>query len=188
MEKVLQRATERNLKLNGQKSDQLHWPSPWRRRHQARSQKVRAISEMERPNCNEELQRFLGMVTYLSKFIPNYSEEAAPLRNLLEKETGWHWEESQEKSFQHLKSMVTNSLVLQFFDLQKSTRISVDASSSGMVAVLLQDQHPIAYASKSLTTSQKNYAQIEKSRQTTNRWSLFFRSRYTRPHQPDYNE
>ena len=168
LEKVLQRATERNLKLNKDKSQirlkQISYighvlgedgikPDP---------QKVRAISEMERPNCKEELQRFLGMATYLSKFIPNYSEEAAPLRNLLEKETEWHWEESQEKSFQHLKSMVTNSPVLQFFDPQKSTRISVDASSSGMGAVLLQDQHPIAYASKSLTTSQKNYAQIEK--------------------------
>ena len=150
MEKVLQRATERNLKLNKDKSQirlkQISYighvlgedgikPDP---------QKVRAISEMERPNCKEELQRFLGMATYLSKFIPNYSEEAAPLRNLLEKETEWHWEESQEKSFQHLKSMVTNSPVLQFFDPQKSTRISVDASSSGMGAVLLQDQHPIA--------------------------------------------
>ena len=58
--------------------------------------------------------------------------------------------------------MFTNSPVLQFFDPRKPTRISVDASSSGMGAVLLQDQHPIAYASKSLTTSQKNYAQIEK--------------------------
>ena len=165
LEKVLQRATQRNLKLNKDKSQirlkQISYighvlgedgikPDP---------QKVRAISEMERPNCKEELQRFLGMATYLSKFIPNYSEEAAPLRNLLEKETEWH---SQEKSFQHLKSMVTNSPVLQFFDPQKSTRISVDASSSGMGAVLLQDQHPIAYASKSLTTFQKNYAQIEK--------------------------
>ena len=59
------------------------------------------------------------------------------------------------------KSTVTNTPVLH-----PKHRISVDASSSasssGMGAILLQEQHPIAYASKSLTTSQKNYAQIKK--------------------------
>ena len=61
-----------------------------------------------------------------------------------------------------LKNIVTDSPILKFFDPTKTTKISVDAGSKGMGAVLLQDQCPIACASKSLTATQQNYAQIEK--------------------------
>ena len=54
------------------------------------------------PENKEELQRFLGMTTYLSKFIPNYSQTSAPLRTLLEKDCEWHWEE-QNVAFSALK-------------------------------------------------------------------------------------
>ena len=114
------------------------------------------------PKGKEELQRFLGMTTYLAKFIPNYSQVAAPLRILLEKSTEWHWTHEQEASFQELKRLITNTPVLNFFNSDKPTTLSVDASSKGMGAVLLQEEGPIAYASKSLTASQRNYAQIEK--------------------------
>ena len=117
---------------------------------------------MRTPANKEELQRFLGMTTYLSKFICSYSEVAAPLRVLLEKTTNWHWTEKQATAFRQLKTLVTNSPVLKFFDPSKPVTISVDASSNGIGAVLLQNQCPIAYASKSLTDTQQHYAQIEK--------------------------
>ena len=52
--------------------------------------------------------------------------------------------------------------MLKYFDPQKEVTLSVDASSKGIGAVLFQEDQPVAYASKSLTTSQQNYAQIEK--------------------------
>ncbi len=52
--------------------------------------------------------------------------------------------------------------MLQCYDISTQATELVDASSKGMGAVLLQDRYPIAYASKSLTTTQQNYAQIEK--------------------------
>ena len=60
--------------------------------------KTQAIKMMNKPNNKEELQRFLGMITYLAKFIPNLSQTAAPLRILLEKETEWHWDDQQQES------------------------------------------------------------------------------------------
>ncbi len=66
------------------------------------------------------------------------------------------------KAFTELKNMITNPPVLQYFDSSKPCTRLVDASSKGMGAALLQDKGPIAYALKSLTTSQQNYAQIEK--------------------------
>ena len=124
--------------------------------------KIEAVANMDAPKDKEALQRFLGMTTYLSKFIPNYSQVAAPLRIPLEKDTEWHWSPQEEESLQELKHLITHSPVLKFYNPRKPTTISVDASSKGIGAVMLQEDGPIAYASKSLTTSQRNYVQIEK--------------------------
>ena len=52
--------------------------------------------------------------------------------------------------------------MLQYWHIDRPVTLSVDASSKGLGAVLIQDDHPIAYASKSLTNTQQQYAQIEK--------------------------
>ena len=51
---------------------------------------------------------------------------------------------------------------MKYYDVTKDVTIQVDASLNGLGAVLLQDDHPVAYASRSLTQSEQNYAQIEK--------------------------
>jgi len=66
---------------------------------------------MPSPKNKEELQRFLGILTYLSKFIPNLSHIAAPLQNLLEKDVKWHWQDDQIKSFVTLKQLVNKAPV-----------------------------------------------------------------------------
>ena len=114
------------------------------------------------PESREDLQRFLGMLTYLGKFIPNLSHVASLLRALLEKNVEWQWQTEQQKSFTLLKELITKAPVLKYFNPKRPIKLSVDTSSKGLRAVLLQDNHPIAYASKALTTCQQNYAQIEK--------------------------
>lgn len=93
--------------------------------------------DMQDPKSKEELQRFLGMTTYLAKFIPNYSQLSAPLRQLLEKNTEWHWSPRQTQALEALKAAITKHPALSYFNPQKPTKISVDASSHGMGAVLL---------------------------------------------------
>ena len=83
---------------------------------------------MSKPKNKEELQRFLGMITYLAKFIPNLSQTASPLRTLLEKEVEWHWNDQQEQSFQMLKQLTSETPVLKYFDTAKPIKVSVDAS------------------------------------------------------------
>ena len=104
------------------------------------------------------------MATYLAKFIPNFSQLASPLRVLLEKNTACHWDKPQQDSFEKLKVIITNAPVLKYYDVTKDpdVTIQVDASPNGLGAVLLQDEHPVAYASRSLTQSEQNYAQIKK--------------------------
>lgn len=52
--------------------------------------------------------------------------------------------------------------VLSYFDHKKNVTLSVDSSSTGLGAVLLCDDKPVAYASRALTSSQMNYSQIER--------------------------
>ena len=168
LRQVLDRCRECNLKLNREKChfrvSEVHYvghvlsadgvkPDP---------QKVEAIIAMPTPANREDLQRFLGVVTYLSKFIPNMSQKSAALRQLLQKDVEWSWGQVEEDTFTCLKTSISSAPVLKFFDPKEPVTLSVDASSKGVGAVLLQNDRPVAYASKALTLSQENYAQIEK--------------------------
>ena len=124
--------------------------------------KIEAILNLPSPQNKKDVERLLGMLTYLSKFIPNMSTLTEPLRVLLKQEVHWHWEEQQEKALNEVKKVLTSKPVLRYYDVTKPVKLSVDASQSGLGAVLLQDNQPVAYASKSLTDCQKGYAQIEK--------------------------
>ena len=117
--------------------------------------KVQSVLDMTEPQNKKELQTFLGFVTYPQKFMPNMSETSDSLRVLLRKDVSWHWEKEQKMAFQKLKEMATNTPVLQYYDPKKELILNVDSSSIALGAVLLQENQPVAYASKSLTTTQK---------------------------------
>ena len=69
---------------------------------------------------------------------------------------------TSQKSFEDVKKLLFSDRCLAFFDLSKRITIQVDASNSGLRAVLLQEGKPVSYASRSLTSTEKNYAIIEK--------------------------
>ena len=128
--------------------------------------KIEAILNMPDPTNVKELQRFLGMITYLGKFIPRLSDETAPLRTLLEKDVIWTFDEPQRKAVQRLKELVTSSPVLQYYNPNVPTRVSSDASKLGLGAVLEQQHenewHPVAFASRSLSPAEQNYCPLER--------------------------
>ena len=128
--------------------------------------KIEAIIEMPNPSNVKELQRFLGMINYLGKFIPNLSDETAPLRKLLEKNVQWTFDKPQIDAVEKLKHLVTSSPVLKYFDPNKPSKVSSDASKVGLGAVLEQQHptgwHPIAFASRSLNPSEQNYCPLER--------------------------
>ena len=125
-------------------------------------EKVEAINNMPEPEDKAGLQRFMGMLQYVSKFIPNLSTETAPLRQLLEKNVIWNWNETHRNCYKRLKELVSSASVLRFYDVNESVFLLVDVSSTGLGAVILQNDQPVAFASKALTETQMRYAQIEK--------------------------
>ncbi|XP_013196514.1 uncharacterized protein K02A2.6-like [Amyelois transitella] len=124
--------------------------------------KLKAIRDMPNPQDRSSLERFLGMVNYLSKFIPHYSEIAAPLRILLKKDSVWNWDEVHEATVRRLKESVCAAPVLALYSAREPVLLSVDASSRALGAVLMQGGRPVEYASSTLTDTQCRYAQIEK--------------------------
>ena len=117
-------------------------------------EKVEAITNMPEPENKAGLQRFMGMLQYVSKFIPNLSTESAPLRQLLQKNVIWNWNETHMNCYKRLKELVSSAPVLRFYDVNKSVTLSVDVSSTGLGAVMLQNDQPVAFASKALTEKQ----------------------------------
>ena len=124
--------------------------------------KVQAITDLPVPTSVVELKRFLGMVGYLSRFVPNISEVLAPLRQLTQHKVDWFWSPACQAAFEKVKVLLTSAPVLRFYDPRREATVQCDASKAGLGAVLLQDGHPVMYCSRSLTCAEQAYSQIEK--------------------------
>ncbi|KAL0994061.1 hypothetical protein UPYG_G00117300 [Umbra pygmaea] len=120
--------------------------------------KTDAVRSMPTPTDKLGVQRFLGMTNYLSKFIPGYSETTAPLRQLLLQDVEWCWQEHHMAAFTRLKELLTSPPVLQYFDVHQPVVLSADASQHGLGAVCLQNNKPVAFASRALTETESRYA------------------------------
>ena len=129
-------------------------------------EKVEAIVKFPQPQNVADLRRLLGIANHVGKFSPNLTDITKPLRDLLKKENAWTWNANQEEAFQKLKQVLTSAPVLQHYSTSLPTKVSADASSYGLGAVLLQrhgeDWKPVIYASRSMTPTEQRYAQVEK--------------------------
>ena len=94
--------------------------------------KISAILDLPNPTNVKELQRFLGMITYLGKFIPNLSDETAPLRKLLEKDILWTFDQPQIKAIERQKQLVTTGPISKYYNPQLPIKVLCDASQEGI--------------------------------------------------------
>ena len=114
-----------------------------------------------------ELRSFFGLGNYYGEFIKNLSTLTHSLNALLQKKVVWNWSKQCQKAFEELKSKLASTEVLAHYDPDLPIKLDCDASAYGIGAVVshvLSDKTecPIAYASRTLTSSEKNYPQIEK--------------------------
>ncbi|UYV67812.1 K02A2.6-like [Cordylochernes scorpioides] len=133
----------------------------------ADEKKVKAIAEMKPPTDVHGVQRFMGMVNFLGRFVPNLAEITKPLNDLRKKDVSFIWGSPQKKAFEKVKEVLASDRVLTSFDISKKTMVSADASSYGLGAVLKQEHkanewRPVAFASRMLMKTEQGYAQIEK--------------------------
>ena len=130
-------------------------------------EKVKAVKEAPVPRDVSELRSFLGMIQYYHSFLPNLASTLAPLHELLKKGKAWVWTTECQKAYDVCKEGLTSESLLVHYNVNRELRLACDASSYGLGAVIshvMDDgrERPIAYASRTLTSSERNYAQIER--------------------------
>ena len=125
-------------------------------------QKVEAITKSSPPTNVSELRSFLGMAQYVARFIPNFATITTPLRLLTRQDVTWQWEDSHTEAFNNLKHALSSSQTMTYFDPHKESDLLVDASPSGLGAILTQDGKIVSYASKALTDVEQRYSQTER--------------------------
>jgi len=169
LEVVLKRCEEINLTLNKEKChfrvDEASYighilnfngvqPDP---------EKVRAIQDMPPPTDKKGVERLLGTINYLAKFIPNMSTMTFPIRELLKSDMTFTWSEPQEKAFKEIKSILSVTPVLAYFDVKKPVTITCNASQSGLGALLLQNKKPLLMHLEHLPTLKHDLLRLKKS-------------------------
>ena len=135
--KVMKRAQERGMKFNKKiqfKVAEVNYlgniitpegikPDP---------KKIAAIENMPAPHDCQSLLRLLGMVKYLSAYMPHKSIITAPMRALLRKDVAWQWEHEHNTALEQVKAALASAPVLQFYGVKKAITLQADASQSGL--------------------------------------------------------
>ena len=116
---------------------------------------------MPAPQCKKQVQSFIGMVNYLSKFSARLSEFAEPIRDLCKGKVPFNWGLEHDGAFQLIKKETAASPILAYYNPKKPTVLQTDTSCKGLGACLLQNQKPVYFASRALSETQKGYAAIE---------------------------
>jgi len=125
-------------------------------------EKVRDVLEWPTPKCVKDVQKFLGLANYYRRFVKDFAEIARLMHRLVRKQERWNWGSEQEEAFRKLKEIFMSEPVLAAPDLDKEMRVEADASdyaTGGVLSMKCEDERwrPIAYISKSLSNTEKNY-------------------------------
>ncbi|KAL5466932.1 hypothetical protein EMCRGX_G031095 [Ephydatia muelleri] len=126
------------------------------------SEKITVVQKWPTPTNATEVRQFLGLASYYRRYVNNFADVAAPLHSLTQKAVEFSWDENCQHAFQMLKVALTQAPVLSYPSFKKEFTLLTDASAVGIGAVLEQEGHPIAYASRSLTPSERQYSVIER--------------------------
>jgi len=118
--------------------------------------KMKAISNMFRPQNISDVRAFVGMINYYSRFIKNLSSILQPLNKLLHKNTRFLWTKEQEIAFNRAKEAFVSNQILAHFDPKLPIVLATDASAYGVGAVLSHtypdgSEKVIQYASQTLS-------------------------------------
>ena len=131
-------------------------------------QKVEAVKQMTPPGSKEEVTSFICMIQsdgYGRDFISNLTGKTRHIRSLLKKNTRFVWTAECQKEFEGLREEYKENIMMHHYDPTKETFIEVDASQSGLSAILQQrlgkDKRVVAVASRATTPAESRYPQLD---------------------------
>lgn len=130
--------------------------------------KIRAIMDAPAPTDLKQLQAFIGMCNYYSRFISDFASIMSPMYALLKKDVKFVWNSEQQRSFEHIKHLFRSNNILKLFNPHHEILLETDSSGYGVAAVLFQRTDPSApwlpvqCASRTLNAAERNYSNIER--------------------------
>lgn len=125
--------------------------------------KVKAVTDWPVPASRKKLQQFLGFANFYRRFIRDYSRAAEPLTRLTSSKVPFSWTPEADRAFRGLKERFVSAPILVHPDETRQFVVEVDASDTGVGAVLFQRSasdsklHPCAFFSRRLSPAERNY-------------------------------
>ena len=130
------------------------------------SDKLKSVRTWPVPKAKEEVQSFLGFVSYYRRYVQNFASLAEPLIALTRKHAKFRWDADCEEAFRKLIDVLIDYPILAYPDFTQPFVLTTDASATGLGAVLSQGQgrheSVIAFASRTLTKAERNYSATER--------------------------
>ncbi|KAG2804170.1 hypothetical protein PC111_g18379 [Phytophthora cactorum] len=125
-------------------------------------EKVRVISEWPTLSNVKELRQFLGLATYLCKYVESYAGKIRPLSQLLKKEVEWKWTAECQQAFDAVKQGLTEAPILAVADQDRPFHFVCDASDFAIGCTLKQHDDEdrdrvVYYQSRQLKPAERNY-------------------------------
>lgn len=124
--------------------------------------KITVVLQWPTPTNVRELRGFLGLVGFYRKFVRNFAIIAKPSTNLLKKNSLFVWTSEHQQALHTLQQAQCSAPMLGILDFSKPFAIEMDASKTGVGAVILQNGHPLAYVSKPLGVKTQGLSTYEK--------------------------
>jgi len=128
---------------------------------QVHQEKIKAILDWPPPMNVTKLKSFLGLCTYYRRYVKGFSQLAAPLTNLT-KRGAFGWSVDLQRILEKLKEVMSSCPVLTLPDFIQPFVLECDASGESIGAVLMQNNHPIAFERKKLRDYEKHYSIYDK--------------------------
>ena len=123
---------------------------------------VAKILQCKRQSNREDLESFLGLVNYFGRMTLKFSDIVQPLHGLRKKDVPFVWNREQQQSFDALLRILSEKPVLQPYNLREEVTLTTDASERAIAGVLTQNGSPVIFVSRSLTSAERNYSNVER--------------------------
>jgi len=128
--------------------------------------KVDDLRNAPKPRTLKQVRQFVGLASWLRRYIRNFATLAAPLIELIKKGYKWSWTKECESAFNEIRERLINPPVMAAPNFSKPFVIRCDASSVGIGAALLQKHDKgyrvIQYASRALSDRERRYSTVER--------------------------
>jgi hypothetical protein len=130
-------------------------------------ERITTILNVPTPTSKKEVQYFMGIISFVHRFVPDFVVMVKPIHNILKHDRSFSWTCDVKNSFLRIKKEIISASVLAKLDFEKEFIIYTNATEEVISSILLQidDQNNeklVAYMSHSLSDDETKYSYIEK--------------------------